>query len=704
MSEEIEKIPDSNENEKKEEVPEEKKEEPSVEEKKEESPVEEKKEEPPVEEKKEEQPVEEKKEESPVEEKKEAPPVEEKKEEVPVEEKKEEAPVEEKKEEPSVEEKKEAPPVEEKKEEVPVEEKKEEAPVEEKKEEPSVEEKKEEPPVEEKKEEPSVEEKKEEPPVEEKKENQISSEEKNIPEEVLDQNDNSKEKDNIQENNKKEKEENNLKTEVLKVETPISNNSKEEKEKVISIIKAKITELKNNYNFCIQYYDTLHKITNYLNELTYEKIKNSVNDSSSYLSFFKNSSELFSKFTEQINSSNNIIKFPEKPKMNDNFLNNAIQATEKLFYENLSKFSKGLKQNIISKDPFSKLQDKVNKIEILKKTQLKKTLEMNERKKKLEKKYNSYQQLFDTFLPQENPIPNPESNNIENNSINDPNKPKEITDLVDYPDFIYVIKELIEEINSLILKNNLFIIDEKDSLLSINHLFVEINNVIKESLSSYIQESKVFFGADVIKKMEEIENYYKQLEESQKDNTFRLDVIFKEQKEKENIFNLLQQYFELLNKSDKVKKELISDKDAFSIDKYDNIVLFYEWLISISPQPTDLKVDELIVKKMEIKRDPGIFSKWKNTNMVLTKQDHIIFFDKIENPDYYAEENIAKIYEKDKTSFKKKADNKKKFLFELIANVKGKIMTFKGSNDFDALNEENLNAISNLFMIGNDKK
>jgi hypothetical protein len=390
--------------------------------------------------------------------------------------------------------------------------------------------------------------------------------------------------------------------------------------------------------------------------------------------------------------------------MNDNFLNNAIQTTEKLIYENLSKFSNGLKQNLISKDPFSKLQEKINKIELLKKTQAKKVSEINDRKKKLEKKYDSYQQLFDTFLPKENPNPNPESNNIENNSINVPNKPKEITDLVDYPDFIYVIKELIEEINNLILKNNLFIIDEKDSLISINNLFLEINNVIKESLSSYIQESKVFFGADVIKKMEEIENYYKQLEESQKDNAFRLDVIFKEQKEKENIFNLLQQYFELLNKSDKVKKELISDKDAFSIDKYDNIVLFYEWLISISPQPTDLKVDELIIKKMEIKRNPGIFSKWKNTIMVFTKQDHIIFFDKVENPDFYAEENIAKIYEKDKTSFKKKPDNKKKFLFELIANIKGKVMAFKGSNEFDALNEENLNVISNLFIFGDNKK
>lgn len=47
---------------------------------------------------------------------------------------------------------------------------------------------------------------------------------------------------------------------------------------------------------------------------------------------------------------------------------------------------------------------------------------------------------------------------------------------------------------------------------------------------------------------------------------------------------------------------------------------------------------------------------------------------------------------------------KKKFLFELIANIKGKVMAFKGSNEFDALNEENLNVISNLFIFGDNKK
>ena len=553
--------------------------------------------------------------------------------------------------------------------------------------------------------------------------NEEKFEEKNIPEEILDEQnevqkniDNIQEnvnqnkennieniinnKENIDENNKEKKEESTiLKTEELKLSTPIPINNKEEKEKTISIIKTKIKEIKKHYNFFIQYHDILFKIIKSLEDLTYEKISNSIHDSSNYLTFFKNSSELYSKFAEQINNTNNLINFSKNPKMNDNFLNEIMQTTQKMFYDNLSKFSNGLKQNIISKGPLSKFHEKMNKIETLKKLQKKKASEIDEKKKKLEKKYISYQKIFETFLPENNNNNNEENNNIINSNNNNINEQGEIQELVDIPDFTYVTKDLIGEINELKIKNNLFIIDVKDSLLSINNIFIEINELVKESILIYIQESKVFFNIDVNKKFEEIESYYKKLDESQKDNSFTLEKIFNEQKDKESIFNLLQQYFELLNSSGKVKKELISDKNAFSIEKYENILLFFEWLISISPQPIDISIDDLIIKKFEIKRNPGVFSKWRNSIMIFTKQQHIIIFEK---PDSYLLNNVIRIFELDKTLYKKKEDNKKKFLFELISNTKGKIMNFKGTFEFDALNDENINEISNLVTHSNN--
>ena len=474
------------------------------------------------------------------------------------------------------------------------------------------------------------------------------------------------------------------KMEELRTDTPSS--SIKDKEETIAIIKSKIKEIRTNYNFYNQYHDIIFKIIKSLEDLTYEKITNSVQDSLNYLSFFKNCSELYSKFAEQIKNSNKIItSTTQKPKMNDNFLNDVMQDTQNIFYRNLSKFSTGLKQNIIAKGPLSKLIEKTNKIEVIKKTNLRKFIEIVEKRKKFYKKYKAYQNLLNSFLPEEN---NNNNNNINNNAI-----VNQVPGLVDSPDFVCVIKELSEAINKLILDNNLFVIETKDALLSINNLFVDINNLVKESILIYIQESKIFFGTDVNKKFEEIENYFKKLEEEQKDNIFKLDKIFSEQKDKDNIFNLLQQYFELLNNSEKVKKELISDKNTFSIEQYPNIINFFEWLISISPQPTDISIDELIDKKMEVKRDPGIFSRWKKEVMVFTKQHHVILFDK---PNAYFVANLMKIFELDKISYRKTQDSKKPFLFEIIANTKGKIMNYKGSFLFDALSNENLDEISKI--------
>ena len=96
---------------------------------------------------------------------------------------------------------------------------------------------------------------------------------------------------------------------------------------------------------------------------------------------------------------------------------------------------------------------------------------------------------------------------------------------------------------------------------------------------------------------------------------------------------------------------------------------------------------------MEIKRDPGIFYKWKQALLVFTKQHHVILFDNIEG---YKIDDIVKIFEMGKISFRRKEDKKKGLLFEIIADIKGKIMNFKGEYLFDALTIENLNQISEL--------
>ena len=338
---------------------------------------------------------------------------------------------------------------------------------------------------------------------------------------------------------------------------------KEENDRIVGVIKDKIKKLNDYYNFCLQYEDVIYKILFNLDELTYEKITNSLDDSFNYLYFFKNSAELYSKFAEEIQNTNKLITFEEKkPKMTDEFLSNVMQSTQNIFYQNLSKFSHGLRQNIIAKGPLSLLSEKKNKIEVIKKAQLKKFNELIDEKKKLEKKYKSYIKLFSSFVPELIP-PNP-------NAPNNPIQP--MPELIDSPDFVYIVKDFLDTINALLSRMIKFANEAKESMKAINALFVEVYNLIKEAISIYITESKIFFNQEVTKKFEEVENYFKKYDQNAKENNiFKLTRIFHNQQVKENIYNLLQQYYMLLSNSNSVKKQLLADRNKFSIKNNSNL-------------------------------------------------------------------------------------------------------------------------------------
>ena len=460
---------------------------------------------------------------------------------------------------------------------------------------------------------------------------------------------------------------------------------KEENDRIVGVIKDKIKKMNDYYNFCLQYEDVIYKILYNLDELTYEKITNSLDDGFNFLYFFKNSAELYSKFAEEIQNCNKLITFEEKkPKMTDGFLSNVMQSTQSIFYQNLSKFSHGMRQNIIAKGPLSQLSEKKSKIDVIKKTQLKKFSELIDEKKNLEKKYKSYIKLFSSFVPELIP-PNPKA----------PNNPVQpMPELIDSPDFVYIVKDFLVSLNALLSKMIKFTTEAKESMKAINALFVEVYNLIKEAISIYIKESKIFFNQEVTKKFEEVENYFKKYDQNAKENnTFKLTRIFHNEQVKENIYNLLQQYYMLLCNSNTIKKELISDRNAFSTDKYQNVDLFFDWLISVLPTKLEVPVNDLIIKSFEIKRDPGIFSRWKQAGMVFTRQHHLILFDKVNS---YKIEDIVKIFETDKITYQRKEDKKKGLLFEVVADVKGKVMNFKGTFLFDALTMENMNEISEL--------
>ena len=479
----------------------------------------------------------------------------------------------------------------------------------------------------------------------------------------------------INNNNINENNNNNNNNEALRIQR------QEEENKIIEIIKSKIKFLREKYDFSLQFHDIITKILKTFQDLTYNKLSHSIKESLNFITFFKDSSELFSKFAKQIQDTNNIIMSSKKEeKLNDNILLEAMQKTQNILFENITNISNTMKQNIINKGPLSKLQEKINKIENIKKDNFEKLKIISESKKKLLKNFAKYDKIFDSYLPKVNLDLHDINNNI-------PERPS----LIDTPDFILIIKSLLGYINKLILDINLFIIDTKDTLYKINGLYVEINNLVKDAILIYIKECKTIFSLDLTKNYEEIENYYKKKKKKTSDKMFKLNKIFITKENEDYIYNLLQQYYMLLSNSNSVKKELLSDRNKFSIKSTSNAFLFFEWLTSVSPQPSDVSIIDLLVKQLNVKRDPGIFSSWKESVFMFTKQSHLLVLDK---PGYI--DDLVKIFELGKTSFRKRTDKKNKFLFELIANQKGKIMDFKGTFLFDALSQESLDEILNL--------
>ena len=179
-----------------------------------------------------------------------------------------------------------------------------------------------------------------------------------------------------QENNQEEEKhhENGVQNEIVNVNNNQDNQIQEENnkrieeaqkkknegnDKVVLLVKEKIKKLNEYYNFCLHYEEIIHKILLTLDESTYEKITNSLDDYFNYLNFFKNSSELFSKFAGEIQNFNKFITFTQqKPKITNDFISKVMQNTQNIIYQNLSKFSIGLGQKIIAKGPLSLLKEK----------------------------------------------------------------------------------------------------------------------------------------------------------------------------------------------------------------------------------------------------------------------------------------------------------------------------------------------------------
>jgi hypothetical protein len=281
---------------------------------------------------------------------------------------------------------------------------------------------------------------------------------------------------------------------------------KKEIEEVIFLIKSKIEEINDKYSFCLKYHDIISKILKNLEDLAFEKIAYSINDTFNYLTFFKTSSDIYSKLGEEIKNSNSVIMSSlELPKMGGNLVLETMQNTQNTLYNNLSNLSNVIKKNLQDNNPLSKVQENSNKIDLIKKSQLNKYNEIQELKQKLIKKYSeSYKGIFESFIK--------EAENTEQ----DINTKSKI--LFNKNDFLCIFKDFMNEINNLILQINLYISETNDNLLQINNLFNDIKNLERDFVLIYIEQSKAIFNNEMNDNYEKIKQIYQNLADNSEEN------------------------------------------------------------------------------------------------------------------------------------------------------------------------------------------
>ena len=190
-----------------------------------------------------------------------------------------------------------------------------------------------------------------------------------------------------------------------------------------------------------------------------------------------------------------------------------------------------------------------------------------------------------------------------------------------------------------------------------------------------------------------LEVHFESTQKPNQNELFLMERVFITEDHKNKINKCLQTYQKLLKDSQRVESDIIFCDNRFNINNYTSINELFETLIKVNPQFVLINFGDLLVKQFKIKRDPGLFSSWKNCVFIISKQNHIIIYDG----------EIAgtpvNVFEMSRITFRKKEGKKGQYLFEIVVNKKGKVMNFSGTFLYDAQNNETLSEIEKILNV-----
>lgn len=517
-------------------------------------------------------------------------------------------------------------------------------------------------------------------------------------------------------------------------------------EKVIILYEQKINELMNIYIFTQKYLDfitqTFGKICNpfyQILSLTYK------NDVKPYFAYFKNLVNIFDTFSENLKTLGHTIKHPVNEEntnigelMNVEFdLNQSVEKLNLIYADIFAIITNNLKENVLNKPLYTKVETVEPKfLENLKKMQ---TLvnKLKHRKDKLINKYKKeYEPLFFYFKDKK-----------------EKREPSLYNDLVCMKDFLFLEYDLIKYCNKAFVKIKKFLNNIEIVFNDSTNLFCDYLEALKTMIKIYYDENRFIINPNILSK-NMITNLDKLIEQDirkkiEKKLSIKNIIEFSKDPHLRNEMNhLLLNYRDILIQSQllKDKNKIIDEITNFNLLNFKSTKSFFDFLLDLVPQIMKFNFEKEIQLKLYLKRDAGVFKKWRNTLLVVTQQGHILFLDespyasksdklkessninvdikqsannenkieeeqkKIENEnDIIIKDELSKGIEPNKlvhiylkTSYGISITGKKddKYLFQLWNYCNGN----KKSKElfFDALNQENLTQVINMLNDNND--
>ena len=394
------------------------------------------------------------------------------------------------------------------------------------------------------------------------------------------------------------------------------------KEKINDIYLKKVKDLSNIYSYTTNYILFLTQLFKKTSEPFYSNLSSSyINNIKPYLKYFKDLVTILSSFSEKINTLNSSInpelyeKDEESIIRTENNLNLSVKKINSSLCDVYNNISKDLKE-IINKPLFQKLET----VELILEENFHKMLTLISNLEQIRIKYNTefskrYVNSFNTFIDKYNEMGNY---------------------LLNMQDFFSIEYDIVSAANYVINKANNFITSIKKLYDESINIFCDYLEILKTMIRIYYKENKKIILPKILpeKMLNDLEKLLNQNIRKNIEKKFGIKNIiehYHDEKLRNEINHLLLQFHDILSKYKIINNENINDLSKFDLQYFKSTEIFFEFIKGLIPPEYQLNYEDGIQFKTGVKRFCGLFKGWKECQLVISYQGHILFFDEDNN-------------------------------------------------------------------------